>query len=63
MPSIEFPYKILSVGQPLGGVFEDRAAGVAGVLGKSLSIFRPLPFGMGSGLGARIQRGRDRPRH
>lgn len=35
MPSIEFPYKILSVGQPLGGVFEDRAAGVAGVLGKT----------------------------
>ena len=32
MPSIDFPYKILSVGKPIGGVFEDRAAGVAGRL-------------------------------
>jgi hypothetical protein len=34
MPSLDFPYKILSVGEPLGGVFEDRAAGVAGALGQ-----------------------------
>lgn len=34
MPSIDFPYKILSVGEPIGGVFEDRAAGVAGRLGQ-----------------------------
>jgi len=34
MPSLEFPYKILSVGDTIGGVFEDRSAGVAGVLGQ-----------------------------
>lgn len=34
MPSIDFPFKILSVGDVIGGVYEDRAAGVAGSLGQ-----------------------------
>jgi hypothetical protein len=34
MPSLDVPYKIFSVGEVVGGVFEDRAAGVAGTFGQ-----------------------------
>ncbi len=35
MPNLDFPYKIVSVGSAVGGVFQDRAVGIGGVLGQS----------------------------
>ncbi len=37
MPSMEFPFKIASAGDTIGTLYQDRAAGVAGVLGHTPS--------------------------
>lgn len=34
MPNLEVPFKIASAGASVGGVYQDRSAGVAGILGK-----------------------------
>ena len=35
MPNLDFPFKIISTGSTVGGIFQDRAVGVGGVLGQS----------------------------